>query len=255
VISFENPPPRSVFSPRITRPTSKDVEMTGGETKSLLSSGKRMGPILEYDSTPPIWKNIPVVTTLVIYFLLKFALECSVSSAATLTAFFFGWGAQPCGVYLAVLGLLMFPANMLVAYFSRQYDDRELIVATMVMLFMGICGSIHYKFAGPYSLCQYIVAGVLIFISTNAMEAPNMSLLSKTIPKSWAKGIFNVGLLATEAGTLGRAVGDVFITWCGLNGVQDLLNNMMISLLLLLAVTLSGVYQVYPYLEPFEKDD
>ncbi len=52
-----------------------------------------------------------------------------------------------------------------------------------------------------------------------------MSLLSKTIPKSWSRGLFNVGLLATEAGTLGRAVGDVLISAWGFQSLGSLLND------------------------------
>jgi hypothetical protein len=63
-----------------------------------------------------------------------------------------------------------------------------------------------------YNSLQYITGCVLLFISTNALEGPNMSLLSKTIPPSWSRGFFNVGLLATEAGTIGRAIGDAFLT-------------------------------------------
>lgn len=38
-----------------------------------------------------------------------------------------------------------------------------------------------------------------------------MSLLSKSVSKKMARGTFNSGLLATEAGTLGRAIGDLTV--------------------------------------------
>ena len=205
--------------------------------------------------TPPLWQNIPVVMTLFICFVLKMAFECCLSSTSTLTGYYFDWGTQASGVYLAILGLLMFPANLLVAYVSRKYEDRELIVACLWMLLIGVCGIINYGRRESYSLMQYIIFGVCIFISSNALEGPNMSLLSKTIPRDMAKGLFNVGLLATEAGTLGRAVGDVLITWCGLDSISYLLNKMFISMGIVVGVTLAGTYRVYPYLEPYDKDD
>jgi cyanate permease len=163
-----------------------DIELTG-EKKALLS-----GEEVTESASPPIYKNVPVMVTLVIYFVIKLALECALSSTATLTAFYFGWGPQSSGMYLALLGLIMFPANLLVAYFSRQYDDRELILATLVLLLVGLWGIVDYGHVEYYSLAQYVIFGVIIFVSSNAVEGPNMALLSKTIPKSWARGLFNV---------------------------------------------------------------
>ncbi len=42
-----------------------------------------------------------------------------------------------------------------------------------------------------------------------------MSLFTKVIPRRLAAGTFNSGFLSTEAGTLGRAVGDAVITALG----------------------------------------
>jgi MFS family permease len=195
------------------------------------------------------------MTTLVIYCVLKLALESCLSSTATLTAFYFDWGAQESGVFLAVLGLLMFPANLVVAYFSRRYDDRELIMALLLILSVGAWGIVNYGRPETYSLIQYVTFAVCIFVSATALEGPNMSLLSKSIPKHWAKGLFNVGLLATEAGTLGRVIADVFITYSGLDGISYMLNRMFVSLGCIVALTVAGTYQLFSYLEPYDRDD
>jgi predicted MFS family arabinose efflux permease len=247
VLNFQDPP-RLDDAPN---KAPKDVEMVG-EKRALLATFQE-----EETETvpPPLWMNIPVMTTLFIYFVIKLALECILSSTATLTDYYFGWGAQASGIYLAIMGLLMFPANLLVAYFSRQHEDRELIVGGLWLLLVGVCGIVNYGSPDSYKLIQFITFGVVIFVSANALEGPNMSLLSKTIPRSWAKGLFNVGLLATEAGTLGRAVGDVFITWCGLDSISHLLNNMFISLGIVVGLTLAGTYKAYSFLEPYDKDD
>jgi len=248
ILKFQDPPKYDD-----TPKPPKDVEMVG-EKRALLATFQEEEEEAE-SVTPPLWMNIPVMTTLFIYFVIKLALECCLSSTSTLTEYYFDWGTQESGIYLAFLGLLMFPANLLVAYFSRQYEDRELILACLWMLLIGVWGIVNYGSPDSYKLIQFITFGVCIFVSSNALEGPNMSLLSKTIPRSWAKGLFNVGLLATEAGTLGRAVGDVFITWCGLESISHLLNNMFITMGVIVGLTLAGTYRAYPYLEPYDKDD
>jgi predicted MFS family arabinose efflux permease len=145
----------------------------------------------------PFYKNIAVMTTLGIYFVLKLVLECLLSSTATVTSFYFDWNVTKTGLLLAILGLLMFPANMVVAILSRRYQDREIILATEGIILVGTIGIIAYGSGENYSAVQYIAASVCCFLGTNMLEGPNMSLLSKTIPRSMAKGIFNSGLLAT----------------------------------------------------------
>jgi hypothetical protein len=241
--------------PKLDKAESKtpisDIELVG-ERRALLSAnqGERTVTV-----PPPLWQNIPVMTTLAIYCVLKLALESCLSSTATLTAFYFDWGAQASGVFLAALGLLMFPANLVVAYFSRRYDDRELILALLSILSVGAWGIVNYGRPEAYSLIQYITFAVCIFVSATALEGPNMSLLSKSIPKHWAKGLFNVGLLATEAGTFGRVIADVFITYSGLDGISYMLNRMFISMGFIVALTVAGTYQLFSYLEPYDRDD
>lgn len=72
-----------------------------------------------------------------------------------------------------------------------------------------------------------------------------MSLLSKTIPKSWRKGFLNVGLLATEAATLGRTGGDVFLALCGSGGLENQLNYTFGSMILLTSFTLWLSWRYY----------
>ena len=87
----------------------------------------------------------------------------------TVTAYFFGWNASQVGVYLALQGLLMFPANLAVAWASQRTDDRELILCTLVGMTMGAWGIVHYGGAtgtnssDAYSVWQYIFFGIVIF--------------------------------------------------------------------------------------------
>jgi MFS family permease len=160
---------------------------------------------------PPLYHNVAVMTSLLIYLVLKLILECLLSSTATVTSHYFKWDATRVGSFLAILGLLMFPAHFLVAIMSRHFEDREIVIATEVLILIGTIAIVGY-FPGHYSVYQYIAASVCCFLGTNMLEAPNMSILSKSIPSSWARGTFNSGLLATESGTLGRVLGDFIIS-------------------------------------------
>jgi hypothetical protein len=251
---FRDPPKKKDASSK--KVTSSALELVPGEARHLLGSHEGTGKENEIVESrePPIWRNIPVMTTFVIYFVLKLVLEAVLSAAAVMTKFYFGWHSGLVGVYLAALGLLMLPANLGVAYLARSYDDRELIVGFQAIMFLGCLVIIQY--GASYSLPQYVFGSVVLFISTNALEGPNMSLLSKTIPKSYSKGIFNVGLLATEAGTAGRAAGDVFLTVFGSGGLEHLLNRTYGSFSVLSLLTLLVSYYFYDDMqEAFDPDD
>lgn len=53
----------------------------------------------------------------------------------------------------------------------------------------------------------YLTSMSAIFIGTIVMEGVNTSLMSKSAPKE-LDGFFNMGLLATLVGSIGRVVGD-----------------------------------------------
>jgi MFS family permease len=245
ILFFEDPPRKHQ-----EEKASAVVEMTTNEAKPLLGNGGDNRII--GDVEPPLWKNVAVMTTFHVYFVLKLVLECVLSSSSILTDFYFDWSGTFSGIYLAILGLLMLPANFVVAHLARVYDDRELVIGFQVIMTLGCIVILQF---GRYSPAQYIAGSVILFLSTNALEGPNMSLLSQTIPKSWSKGILNVGLLATEAGTLGRAVGDVYLTACGSNGMEHMLNNTFGSMGVLSFVTLLVSLYFYDSLRPIDKDD
>jgi len=254
ILFFRDPPQKHETMNKESSSSSSKVELSTakvGEAQPLLANGNDV----ENASELPIWKNVAVMTTFGIYFVLKLVLECILSSSGTLTHYYFGWTGTISGAFLAVLGLLMLPANYGVAYLSRIYEDRDLIVGMQLVMLVGCLMVVNYGSVYTYNVAQYAIASVVIFLSTNALEGPNMSLLSKTIPKSWSKGMFNVGLLATEAGTLGRAVGDLFLSVCGTRGMQYLINFTFGSMSVISCLTLAISYHFYDYLEAIEKDD
>ncbi|TYZ59409.1 hypothetical protein PybrP1_001030 [[Pythium] brassicae (nom. inval.)] len=219
---------------------------SGGGAGAVTEASALLGPAKP--KTPPLsslWRNVPVVATLVIYIVLKLVLECLLVATSTVAQFYFQWNSTDSGLYLAALGLLMFPTNVGVSWLADRYEDREMVVMAQLAMIVGIGAIVSY---GHYSVVQFVAGGVLIFVSTNVLEGVNMALLSKTIPKAFAKGTFNSGLLATEAGTFGRALGDVAITVVGLPGIQYVLNWTFLPLLATSVVTLLYTVRVYPQL-------
>lgn len=255
IVFFEEPDRSHMFVETPKKPSSINLANGNGENTYLLADNQSASGELE----PPPKKvtflsNIPVMTTLWVYFILKLVLECLMSSCPTMTSHYFGWSSRESGCFLAFLGLLMFPANMVVARLSHRFEDRELIRASLGAISLSILGFAGYIPGIKYSMFQYMPFGVCIFISTNALEGPNMSLLSKSIPSSWAKGIFNTGFLATEAGTLARSVGDVWITLAERDmGVEGILDLIFVPLLVLCGASLLLVHRNYDRM--IEEDD
>lgn len=250
---FRDPPKRKMPAVQSTAV----VEMTVGEQKPLLSTTAKTvsseSLASETSVVQSLFLNVPVMITFFIYFVLKLVLEAVLSSCSMLTSFYFDWDPSVAGFYLAGLGLLMLPANVVVSLLARRFDDRELIVALQVVMLASCLGIL--KMSDQYSVPQYIIASLVAFISTNALEGPNMSLLSKTIPSRWSQGIINVGLLATEAGTAGRAVGDVLLSAFGSNGLEYLLNRTFGTFAVLSSLTLATSVWFFEHLEPIDKDD
>jgi len=247
MIFFFQDPPKKVQAPTIPPPP---YPSESGEKRPLIPKGDNGVSSPKKES---ILRNVPVMITLFVYFVLKLLLEATLSSCATITRFYFGWDGRLAGLYLACLGLLMLPANLLVSYLARRFDDRELIIGLQAFMVAGCVGIIQYR--PDYRLPQYLVASLVLFASANALEGPNMSLLSKTIPSSWSRGLFNVGMLATESGTAGRAVSDVLISIFGSKGLEYLLNFTFGSFALLSFGTFALSVSSYAKLVPKDKDD
>lgn len=236
--------------------SSHDIKLpmtdVGTERQSLL--GNHSATSSSTTSLLQLWSNIPVRLTLIWYFVLKLVLEVLLSGTPNITYWYFDWRESASGTYLAFLGLLMFPANYWLGYMSYRYDDRDLIIVAMSLMLVGIFAFVNIP-GITYGVPQYVLGSVIIFISTNMLEGVNMSLLSKTIPRSLARGTFNSGLLATEAGTLGRAMGDIMITVVGLFGLQYLLDYTFIPMGILTLLLMGVTIKNYTYLIEAEDDD
>lgn len=62
-----------------------------------------------------------------------------------------------------------------------------------------------------------------------------MSTLSKVVPYSLAVGTCNSGLINTEVGTIGRAIGDSLVTLLGFLDLDNLLDLLILPLLAVMA--------------------
>jgi hypothetical protein len=54
-----------------------------------------------------LWKNVAVMVSLWLYFILKLVLEMMMSSSGIVTKFYFDWNQKKCGLFLACVALLM----------------------------------------------------------------------------------------------------------------------------------------------------
>ena len=86
----------------------------GENTPLLVQNGdNRNGSVQKVTSLnsgsgePSIWKNVAVMVSLWLYFVLKLVLEMLMSSSGIVTKFYFDWGQEKCGLFLAVVALLM----------------------------------------------------------------------------------------------------------------------------------------------------
>lgn len=261
---FEDPP-RSNKSKQTTQPSRQQQQQQQYGRGSLEEKKYLLASTTSTDdedderprSEPPLCCNIPVIITLVIYMVLKMTLEAVTSSEANLTALYFGWQGSVMGVHLMILALLILPVNFGIAFLARSYFDRELMIGLLIGMLGGCLILLQYQ-GNPdhYTLAQYLIGTALLFSFASALEAPNMSLLSKVIPRTWSKGIVNVGLLATESGTFGRVVGDVLLAVVGSSGLEQLLNRAFGALAAIILGTLLMTLGFYDHMvEPPDSDD
>ncbi|PIN00389.1 putative transporter/transmembrane protein [Handroanthus impetiginosus] len=176
-----------------------------------------------------------VKVQLFIYFMLKYAMEILLSESSVVTTYYFGWTTSTVSIFLACLGLTVLPVNILVgSYISNMYEDRQILLASEIVVFLGILFS--FNFIIRYTVPQYVISGLVMFVAAEVLEGVNLSLLSRVMSSRLSRGTYNGGLLSTEAGTLARVIADGTITLAGYLGESKLLNATLIpSLVICLA--------------------
>jgi len=185
----------------------------------------------------------PILIMLFMYFLNKLIVEMCLTSASIFTEAQFGWSHSEAGFMLAAMALLVLPTNallgILVGKSGENVSDTTMLLCTQVAVLVGCLVIMMYPEAS-YTPVQYLLGFMITFVSLQINEGIAMALLAKSIPVELASGILNSGLLATEAGTAGRAVGDFYISVAGADGdIVALLNRMFLPMAISMAVMLA----------------
>lgn len=169
---------------------------------------------------------------LLIYFMLKYAMEILLSESSVITTYYFNWSTSSVAIFLSCIGLTVLPVNIVVgSYISNMFEDRQLLLASEIMVCLGIL--LSFKTIVPYSVPQYVVSGLIMFVSSEVLEGVNLSLLSRVMSSRLSRGTYNGGLLSTEAGTIARVIADGTITLAGYLGENRLLNVTLLPSLLI----------------------
>ncbi|CAN6218437.1 unnamed protein product [Urochloa humidicola] len=183
---------------------------------------------------------------LLIYFMLKYAMEILLSESSVVTSYYFGWNTSTIAVFLAILGLTVLPVNAIVGtYISNMFEDRQILLASEVLLLLGIL--LSFRVMGTtYTAAQYVCSALLTFVSAEVLEGVNLSLLSQVMSSRLSRGTYNGGLLSTEAGTLARVAADGTITLAGgVLGRGALLNATMLPSLLICLASIAATMSTY----------
>ncbi|CAN6175058.1 unnamed protein product [Urochloa humidicola] len=187
-----------------------------------------------------------VKVQLLIYFMLKYAMEILLSESSVVTSYYFGWNTSTIAVFLAILGLTVLPVNAIVGtYISNMFEDRQILLASEVVLLVGIL--LSFRVVGTtYTAAQYVCSALLTFVSAEVLEGVNLSLLSQVMSSRLSRGTYNGGLLSTEAGTLARVAADGTITLAGgVLGRGALLNATMLPSLLICLASIAATMSTY----------
>ena len=159
------------------------------------------------------------------------------------------WNTRKTSLWLGFVGLLGVPCNLLIGIISSHVYDRTMVLWSVVLSALSLVWLRHaVENAGAY-----FGGGTVLFLATIALEGTATSLMSKVIWHGFARGVFNAGLLSTEAGTLGRFTGNSLLTLVGrYTGVEDrreldrfahLLHDTMGWICVALLVQLASAYQ------------
>lgn len=84
-----------------------------------------------------------------------------------------------------------------------------------------------------------------MFCSTNITDGTGNGLLSKVMPYYLAIGVFNAGFSSTVLGTIGRVLGNTFISLANSKSLEILENNIFIPLSIISLVSVIFVLVFY----------
>ncbi|KAK8500580.1 hypothetical protein V6N12_037831 [Hibiscus sabdariffa] len=185
-----------------------------------------------------------VKVQLLIYFMLKYAMEILLSESSVVTTYYFNWSTSTVAIFLACLGLTVLPINIVVgSYISNMFEDRQILLASEIVVCIGIL--LSFNIIIPYSVPQYVCSGLIMFVSAEVLEGVNLSLLSRVMSSRLSRGTYNGGLLSTEAGTIARVIADATITVAGFFGQSQLLNITLLPSLVICVTSIVATCCTY----------
>ncbi|CAL9159617.1 unnamed protein product [Musa hybrid cultivar] len=185
-----------------------------------------------------------VKVQLMIYFMLKYAMEILLSESSVITTIYFNWSTSNVAIFLAILGLTVLPVNAIIgSYITNMFEDRQILLVSEIIVLVGIIFS--FRVTSSYSVPQYVSSALITFVSAEVLEGVNLSLLSRVMSTRLARGTYNGGLLSTEAGTLARVVADGTITLAGYFGEDNILNITLLPSLLICLASISATFFTY----------
>jgi hypothetical protein len=97
-----------------------------------------------------VLSNRPLLITLAVYFLIELVDEILLASAGLIAAQYFDWGVLQTGAFLALLGVLVLPANFLISEAAGPLEDRTILIASEVVTVIGLLTILSYW--GNYSV-------------------------------------------------------------------------------------------------------
>lgn len=197
---------------------------------------------------PPFWEylSMEVLVILLIYTVNKTGQELVISSIPVITLQEFDWTAEGGGYYMAIVGASVLPMILAMSYFMQDSEEREMVLQLTYTCIIFLFMLLHFTIFGDYTILQYVIGSAMLFACLNTLEGVIMTLLSKLISPELAKGTFNSGLLATEAGTFGRVIGDFCITFFGASHNPTILvNTLFLPLVLMMLLTLGLIHYYY----------
>ena len=196
------------------------------------------------------YSPIPTIMALWALFFPKLLQESLIISSPIVTGTLFGWGSDFVGVYLAIILLAVSPVHVFIAYTSGYIQDRQFILTALCLCTLGSFLLIGY---GDLPVWQYVLGSIVVHLATNLADGVSTSLTSKVLPPEMAKGFFNAGLLATLAGSLGRAFGGIVISISGHFGTNQTMENyLFVPMTVLTLVSLLFVLITYKVLVPLQ---
>jgi len=184
----------------------------------------------------------------------KFNLEVLNCSSSLITSHRYNWTVKNIGLLGFVNGCLVIPITMFVGFLSQYHTDQKLLLWLLGVAFIGVAllldptdffveyddegynYQINFWSVGPK---RYIAGQIIEFCGFQASQSVVLSMLSKVVPLSLAKGTFNSGFITTALVTLARALGDCFITLMGLSSLRHLLNLLVVPCLMITFASIS----------------